>query len=80
MRKSNGRGVTLASQSRELESHLLLAKKIRGLESHLSSASYIGESFRQAFPASQSGGVSLQVNSANIQWVLRMKLKQRKEE
>ena len=37
-----GRGVTLASQSRELESHLFLASKIHGLESHLGSASYFG--------------------------------------
>jgi hypothetical protein len=50
-----GRGVTLASQSRELESHLILARKIRGLESHLSSASYFGESFRQAILATYSG-------------------------
>jgi hypothetical protein len=41
-----GRGVTLASQSRELESHLILARKIRGLESHLGSASYFGKPFR----------------------------------
>ncbi len=41
-----GRGVTLASQYRELESHLILARKIRGLESHLSSASFLGKPFR----------------------------------
>ncbi len=41
-----GRGVTLASQYRELESHLILARKIRGLESHLSSASYFGKPFK----------------------------------
>jgi hypothetical protein len=50
-----GRGVTLASQSRELESHLFLASKIHGLESHLGSASYFGKSFRQAIWASFSG-------------------------
>jgi hypothetical protein len=50
-----GRGVTLASQSRELESHLIPARKIRGLESHLSSASYFGKSFRQVIWASLSG-------------------------
>jgi hypothetical protein len=50
-----GRGVTLASQSCELESHLILARKIRGLESHLSSGSYFGKSFRQAIWASPSG-------------------------
>jgi hypothetical protein len=50
-----GRGATLASQSRELESHLILERKIRGLESHLSSASYFGKSFRQAIWASLSG-------------------------
>jgi hypothetical protein len=49
-----GRGVTLASQSCELESHLILARKIRGLESHLSSASYFGKSFWQAIWASPS--------------------------
>ncbi len=38
-----GKGVSLASQSRELESHLILASKIRGLESHLSPASYFGK-------------------------------------
>ncbi len=38
---SGGGGVTLASQSRELESHLILASKIRGLESHLSSANTV---------------------------------------
>ncbi len=50
-----GRGVSLASQSRKLESHLILARKIRGLESHLSSASYFGTSFQQAIWASLSG-------------------------
>ena len=49
---------SLASQSRELESHRILASKIRGLKSHLSSASYLanhsGKSFGQAFPAHQS--------------------------
>jgi hypothetical protein len=50
-----GRGVTPASQSRELESHLIMARKIRGLESHLSSASYFGKSLRQAIWASFSG-------------------------
>jgi hypothetical protein len=50
-----GRGVTLASQYHELESHLILARKIRGLESHLSSASYFGKSFRQVIWASLSG-------------------------
>jgi hypothetical protein len=41
-----GRGVTLASQSCELESHLILARKIHQLELHLSSASYFGKPFR----------------------------------
>ncbi len=60
-----GRGVTLASQYRELELHLILERKIRGLESHLSLASYLGKLFGQAIPASQFGGVLLQVNLAN---------------
>jgi hypothetical protein len=50
-----GREVTLANQSRELESHLILARKICGLESHLSSASYFGKSLQQAIWASLSG-------------------------
>ncbi len=50
-----GKGVSLASQSRELESHLILASKIRGLESHLSPASYFGKSFRQVIWTSLSG-------------------------
>jgi hypothetical protein len=50
-----GRGVSLASQSRELESHLILASKIRGLESHLSSASCFGKLFRQVIWTSLSG-------------------------
>ncbi len=50
-----GRGVTLASQYRELESHLILARKIGRLESHLSLASYFGKSFRQALSAAYSG-------------------------
>jgi hypothetical protein len=60
-----GKGVSLASQSRELESHLILASKIRGLESHLSSASYFGKFFWQAIPAPQFGGVLLQANLAD---------------
>jgi hypothetical protein len=52
---SGGGGFSLASQSRELESHLILASKIRGPESHLSSASYFGKSFRQVIWASLSG-------------------------
>jgi hypothetical protein len=61
-----GRGVALASQSCELESHLILASKIHGLESHLSSASYFGELFRQGIPAPQFGRVLLQANLADL--------------
>jgi hypothetical protein len=61
-----GRGVTLASQYRELESHLILARKNRGLESHLSSASYFGELFWQAILAPQFGGFSPRVNLAGL--------------
>ncbi len=78
-----GRGVTLASQTRELESHLILARKICGLESHLSSASYFGKSFRQVIWASLSGTSIwrgfIASNSVNIQWVFGMKLKQEKK-
>jgi hypothetical protein len=73
-----GRWVTLASQSCELESHLILARKIRGLESHLSSASYFGKSFGQAIPAPQLGRVLLQANSADIQWVFKNEIKAKK--
>ncbi len=79
-----GRGVTLASQSRELESHLILARKIRGLESHLSSASCFGKSFRQATWASLTGisfwrsFITSKFSKYSVG--LRMKLKQRKEE
>jgi hypothetical protein len=61
-----GTGVTLASQSSELESHLILARKIRGLESHLSSASHFGKLFEQAIPAPQLCGVLLQANLADL--------------
>jgi hypothetical protein len=79
-----GRGVTLASQSRELESHLIPARKIRGLESHLSSASHFGKSFRQVIRASLSGTSIWRGFTASkfgkYSVGFRMKLKQRKEE
>ena len=50
-----GKGVIPASQSRELESHLILARKNRRLESHLSLARYFGKSFWRVIWASLSG-------------------------
>ncbi len=77
---SGERGFSLASQFRELESHLILASKNRGLESHLGLASCFGGLFWQAFQAHQFGGVLWQVNLAIIQWVFGIRLKPRKEE
>ncbi len=49
-----GKGGSLASQYRELESHLFLASKIHGWESHLNSASCCGRLFWWVILASPS--------------------------